>query len=102
MSDETGAAALTKLSFALAPKMTAEERAIQAGIDATMAEVIKARGYNPNQLSPAVKVTPVGAVQVTEPKGTGWVEPPPLTLPPGTDHIERLTGGNPKAGDKTE
>jgi hypothetical protein len=103
MTEETGALALSKLSFALAPKQTAEEAAIQAGIDATMREVCATRSYNPNALSPPVKVTPAGAVRVTEPKGErGWVEPLPLTLPPGTDHIERLTGGKPKAGEKKE
>jgi hypothetical protein len=96
MTEDTAAMALAKLSFALAPKQTAEEAAIQRGIDNTMAEVIKARGYNPNSLSPPVKVTPAGAVRVAEPKGErGWVEPSPLKVPEGTSHVERLTGGNP-------
>jgi hypothetical protein len=94
-NNETGAAALAKLSFALVSKPTAEDIAIQEGIQRTMAEVVRTRGYNPNALSPPVKVTPVGAVRVAEPKepvrGTGWQDEIPLREPPGQDLIERLT-----------
>jgi hypothetical protein len=71
---------------------TAEELAIQAGISATMADVIRhdAR-HNPNALSPPVTVRPIGAEPVvTAGSGNGWADEVPLRLPPGQDVIERM------------
>ena len=71
-----------------------ENLRIQAGIDATMRDVIANRA-RPEPSSPTVTV--VGAPRVItagepEPpkRGTGWVEPRPLAPPPGQDAIERL------------
>ena len=69
---------------------TAEELAIQRGISATMAEVVRhdAR-HNPNALSPPVNVPPAGAQRV-EAADNGWANEKPLRLPMGQDVIERL------------
>lgn len=68
---------------------TAEELAIQAGISATMADVItRDARHNPNALSPPVNVSLVGAQRVEA--VNGWAEEKPLRLPPGQDVIERL------------
>jgi hypothetical protein len=65
------------------------EKEIQAGISATMADVIRhdAR-HNPNALSAPATVVPVGAQRVEA--VDGWAEQRPLRLPPGQDVIERL------------
>ena len=79
--------ALTRMFRSRGP--TAEELAIQAGISATMRDVItRDARHNPNALSPPVNVTPVGAQRVEA--VDGWAEEKPLRLPPGQDVIERL------------
>jgi hypothetical protein len=72
----------------------AELARIQRGIDATMGAIIADR-YNPiNSLPPSGTVTVIGATEVKtafDPGGgRGWVEPRPITSPPGQDAIERL------------
>jgi hypothetical protein len=68
-----------------------ENLRIQAGIDATMRDVIANRA-RPLPSSPTVTV--VGAPRVVTagdpPRGTGWVDPRPLAPPPGQEAIERL------------
>jgi hypothetical protein len=65
------------------PKSDADDRAIQRGIDATMAEVIKDRGgYNPSNFG--------SMAETPKPRGTGWVEPRGLESPPGMDLIKNL------------
>jgi hypothetical protein len=58
-----------------------EERRIQAGIDATMREVIS-RPYNPQALDPPEKVVPIDAPTVVvanaAPKDRGWYTPKSL------------------------
>jgi hypothetical protein len=80
--------AMSRLGAALGPSLAEqlEQRRIQASIDACMRDVIadhvSGRAFNPGRGSndgPAEK-----------PKGTGWVEPKPLELPPGQEVIERL------------
>jgi hypothetical protein len=57
-------------------------RQAQASIDDAMAGArADARRSNPNAVQPVAKVGP---------KGTGWVDPRPLALPPGQRPIERL------------
>ena len=59
-----------------------EQLRIQQGIARTMRDVVgRDAKHNPNQT-----VAPPTA----GPRGTGWVEPKPLTLPPGQEAIERL------------
>jgi hypothetical protein len=106
MADETGAVGLSKLAFGAVPKITEEERAVQAGIEATIREVLRSRGYNPVVREPSPTVTVQSGVQtkqatellVAPARGTGWVEPSPLALPPGTALIERMTGGKAAEG----
>jgi hypothetical protein len=64
MTDETGAIVLAKLAFGAVPKQTEEERAIQRGIEATMREVLRTRGYNPVVREPAERVTVQSGVKV--------------------------------------
>jgi hypothetical protein len=94
MGGETEALALSRLSFALAKPSEGEAEynaRIQAGIDATMREVIKTASYNPNALSPPVKTTPLGAVPAVEPRSrNGWADEVPLRSPPGQGVIERM------------
>ena len=80
--------AMSRLGAALGPSLAEqlEQRRIQASIDACMRDVIadhvSGRAFNPGRGSndgPAEK-----------PKGTGWVEPKPLELPPGQKIIEDL------------
>jgi hypothetical protein len=47
MADETGAVGLSKLAFGAVPKITEEERAVQAGIEATIREVLVQQGVQP-------------------------------------------------------
>jgi hypothetical protein len=67
-----------------------EERRIQAGIDATMREVIS-RPYNPQALDPPEKVTPIDAVKVVEAgekaSEKGWYSPKPLAGSSQSDEI---------------
>jgi hypothetical protein len=72
---------------------------IQAGIDATMRQIImKDAHYNPNELRPPENVRVAGSPVVVDAdrvgdrvgKGTGWQRERSLELPPGQDVIERL------------
>jgi hypothetical protein len=59
-----------------------EQRRIQQGIARTMRDVIgRDAKFNPNQTVPP---------EAAGPRGSGWVEPKPLALPPGQEVIERL------------
>ncbi len=60
-----------------------EARAIQRGIDATMRDVIRDRGYNPHHFG-SMADTPGPQ------PGSGWQDEKPLESPPGQDIIERL------------
>jgi hypothetical protein len=94
MSDST-AVGIAAVARACAEQMgpSAEDRAIQAGIDATMRDVIKTRSYNPVLREPSPTVTVQSGVRVEPgaPLARGWAEPPPLALPAGQDAIERMT-----------
>jgi hypothetical protein len=86
MSDST-ALGIAAVARACAEHMrgTREERSIQAGIDATMREVIATRGYNPVMREPSPTVTVASGVKV-EPgaplaRGTGWAQEVPLAPP---------------------
>lgn len=89
--------ALARMGFALTAKPTAEELAIQQGIDRTMRDLIADR-YNPvlREASPTVTVqsgvrtTQATELLVTPQRGTGWAREIPLASPPGQDVIERL------------
>jgi hypothetical protein len=89
--------ALARMGFALAPQPTAEELAIQEGIDRTMRDVIGDR-YNPVLRAPSLKVAVQSGVQttqatellVTPPTRWGWAKEIPVTSPPGQDVIERM------------
>jgi hypothetical protein len=68
---------------------------IQAGIDATMRQVImKDAHHNPNELRPVENLRVAGSPVVVDAdrvaKRTGWQKERPLELPPGQDVIERL------------
>jgi hypothetical protein len=70
---------------------------INRGIARTMAETIRERGYNPNQLTPNVNVPPAGAGKVKVPgewePPAGWSEPTPMVTPESRstdEHIRRL------------
>ena len=92
MCDDSMTLGIMAVARALAQQMqpTEEERRIQAGIDATMREVIADR-YNPNALAAPAKVTVAGAVPVVDgPPLSGRSEPRPLAPPPGQEAIERL------------
>ena len=94
MSDDSTAFGIMAVARAMSQQMqpTEEERRIQAGIDATMRDVIThdAR-HNPNALSPPVTVRPIGAEPVvTAGSKNGWADEVPLRLTPGQDVIERL------------
>jgi hypothetical protein len=68
----------------------AEADRIQAGINATMADVVGRDARAPG-LPPSPTVRVAGAVQVTEPiAGRGWANEVPFASPPGQDAIERL------------
>jgi hypothetical protein len=71
------------------PAERARNDEIQAGIDATMREVIAGAKYNPNALdAPMVKVTPVGAPVVKDlPGGPRGRRPSP-----GSPRSPRTTG----------
>jgi hypothetical protein len=71
------------------PGERARNDEIQAGIDATMREVIAGAKYNPNALdAPMVKVTPVGAPVVKDLPGSGpTVSEPYKPLHPPRDWI---------------
>jgi hypothetical protein len=80
---------------------TAEELAIQAGISATMVDVVRRDArHNPNALSPPVNVTPVGAQRVEA--VDGWQEGKPLRLPPGQDEIKRLCDAAQPHGERSK
>jgi hypothetical protein len=65
----------------------AELARIQRGLFETMGAIVADR-YNPiNSLPRSETVTVEGAPKVTT---AGWVEPRPITSPPGQDAIERL------------
>jgi hypothetical protein len=94
MSNDSTAVGIMNVARALSQEMqpTKADRRIQAGIDATMREVVRydAR-HNPDALSPPVNVRPVGAEPVvTAGSRNGWADEVPLRLPPGQDVIERL------------
>jgi len=74
----------------------AELAQIFRGIDETMNDVLRRDARNnPNALEPPPKVTA---------QGTGWIEPAPLSPPPGQDVIERMVNAalphSPKAKEK--
>jgi hypothetical protein len=92
-TDELAMARMAEAASQLTEGEKAERRRIQAGIDATMSEVIReqmsGRGYDPwRQGSGTTKVVPAGAAPV---KDAGWAEPRPMA-PQGSDdkHIERI------------
>jgi hypothetical protein len=66
---------------------------INAGIDATMREVIAGARYCPNALdAPISRVTPVGAVPVAKAVGERWLDARPLEVPGGAT-AQRLIEG---------
>src|SRR5690348_4161966 len=77
--DSTAAVGYSRLFSSRQPS----ELDIQRGIDAAMRDVIRTR-YNPSEISANRGVVP------TKGSGNGWVTPPPLTPPPGQDHIQRI------------
>ncbi len=82
----TEAIALANLIAALARQPTEEERRVQAGIDATMRQVIRHDLKNPvTGHGSAAKVTVVGATPV---RGSGWAEPRPIVN--GTLNLTRV------------
>jgi hypothetical protein len=76
------------------PAERARNAEIQRGIAATMADVVRERAYNPNQLTPNVVVRPAGAGPAREvgvPVRTpGWSEPTPLASPATDEAIRRI------------
>jgi hypothetical protein len=93
--------AFRNMSWAVAPKQTAEDRAIQLGIDRTMREVTKVevgRGiYNPAFREASPTVTVASGVK-TSPglplsRGTGWQSERELESPlPNGSLAERVVG----------
>ena len=91
MSDDSTAVGIMNVARALSQQMqpTEEERRIQAGISATMAEVIKHDARHNVHDRPSIlpsDAKPMGSVGSTN----GWRDAAPLAPPPGQDLIERL------------
>ena len=86
MSNEnsTAAVAVARMSFALAKRQSDEDRAIQAGIDEAMRQVVgRDARHNPNAIGQLDKVMPAGAVRATDGVSLtpGWAKEIPLEPP---------------------
>jgi hypothetical protein len=90
VDDQTAAVALTGLFNSLADRReTAEERAIQLGIQRTMVETLRSP---PDNFGRDQAQSPPSSGGGGEPprNGTGWVDARPIESPPGQRLIEKL------------